>query len=990
MDKDSSYIDDPYSTRIPVQYRKGEFSSYYGGRKNGWIEHPLIFNRRISVSDNNTIDTIFGYNDRTGEIKILMDDFIIKIEVWWLGNAPFEYQNVSIIKNLNFEGYGDISKVIPKNCTLSNEECIKQHRNKYDIGNSNCPFNNKWGSSHGHIVAYVTSKKHDKYSILNLPAHIQGTPSQFELSIYAYKPIINLSTTLMLSNQSKIDELINAIKDCRIEDIKSIIINDNLSCCFQCNSNGETNIETLLANINKYLNINDIYDIKKLICTNSFAHSIDVSNFSLCWSCKSPLLDIYHDIELNELKRIKLEDELLYDNIIKSGDASLNRGVCVKWLVNFTNTHNCWNWPTWRVAINIIKPATAHSRVRYVHLPGIASAANVGEADIFISHTWGGRWGDLVSAALSSINEGNENNKDTITRVWIDLFAVRQWNGNILDICFPNVVKQVKCVLVIVSTSELQRVSELRYKSIMDNGIDLLNNSERRSIPFMRTWCLAEINSAVEFNIPLIIACGKYKIDTNCTDMYKRYIFETNTPLLYNLQFLVFIEKSEAQFEEDRIRILNEVINGIGIDHVNDAVKGAIISSMYSSKCHCIRLAVLGFMDFLNNEIEKWNVNKSENDLFDSLVACCIGGYIDLFNYIINKTCTFDKILNIFLLIKDEDGLTLLVHSIRSGKVKMVNILISLGSNVNEVSNDSWSPLLYAIEFGNIELIKILINAGADIYFESRSLLSPLSFSCQTGNLKCCEYLLTKCNCDIESREGVGYTNLCLATKFNKINLMKYLINKGADCNARDNWGKSIINWAFDTKRLDVMQELLLSSDIDINIAIFTKEKVLTVLDLAVEYGDNDLINLLKKYNASTLMELHLKFGHIQVNEKDLNRLIKDKGLDIKQAGLIYMTIPIGYNTLIERNYPKIGEIVNMNEIKKPSNIWTNGIVTKGPHWNIEENEDSVNNNEYKYGYIVKLIVEDLKVIVYWPLAKIKCLEHRVGYENKYDLVYTY
>jgi ankyrin repeat protein len=611
---------------------------------------------------------------------------------------------------------------------------------------------------------------------------------------------------------------------------------------------------------------------------------------------------------------------------------------------------------------------------------------------IFLYHTLGGgTWGDLVAAAVSSIREGNDiNNEDVTTRVWIDLFAVRQWKGNILDICFPEVVKQVKCVLVIVSTSELIRVSELRYKSIIGNGTDLLNASERRSIPFMRTWCLAEINSAVEFNIPLIIACGKNKIDTNCTDMYKRFIFETNTPLMYNMQFLVFVENSEAQFKEDSIRILNEVINGVGIDRVNDTVKGAIISSMYSSKCHCIRLAVLGFMNLLNNQIKHWNVNNKDKDLFDSLIACCIGGYIDLFNYIIDKTCTFDNILNNFLLIKDEDGITLLIHSVRSGKIKMVDLLISYGSNVNEVSNDTWSPLLYAVEFGNIELIISLINAGANVFFESRASLTALSFSCQTGNLKCCEYLLSTCNCDIDSREGVGYTNLFLATKFNKIKLMNYLIIKGADCNARDNCGKPIISWAFDSKRLDVLQELLYCCDIDINIAIFTKEKVMTVLDLAIENGDNDFINLLKYYNASTLLELHLKHGHIQVNDKDINRLVKSKGLDINESGLIYMTIPIGYNTLIERNYPKLGEIVNMNEIRKPSNLWTNGIVSKGPDWNIEEDEDSVKNNEYKYGYIVKLLAQDLKLIVYWPLAKIKCVEHRVGYDDKYDLVYTY
>ena len=43
----------------------------------------------------------------------------------------------------------------------------------------------------------------------------------------------------------------------------------------------------------------------------------------------------------------------------------------------------------------------------------------VGEADSFGSHCWGATWGQLV-ASLADQADPNR-------RVWIDVFAVRQW-----------------------------------------------------------------------------------------------------------------------------------------------------------------------------------------------------------------------------------------------------------------------------------------------------------------------------------------------------------------------------------------------------------------------------------------------------------------------------------------------------------------------------------------------------------------------------------
>jgi hypothetical protein len=103
--------------------------------------------------------------------------------------------------------------------------------------------------------------------------------------------------------------------------------------------------------------------------------------------------------------------------------------VPVEWLVRFAHAHQCWDWPTWRVQRDIVRPACAARRCRYVELPEVAP--HCGGADLFISHFWGGTFGTLVGAAILGARRGR--------RVWVDLCAVRQFPGNEADLDFDGV-----------------------------------------------------------------------------------------------------------------------------------------------------------------------------------------------------------------------------------------------------------------------------------------------------------------------------------------------------------------------------------------------------------------------------------------------------------------------------------------------------------------------------------------------------------------------
>ena len=313
-------------------------------------------------------------------------------------------------------------------CGLAPEDCKMLHASALDIGEKKCNETGYWFSSNGHVVAVVPSKKGDVFTAVNIPAHIQGTPAIFELRISAWKQIgpdrsLPLSTSLSSSLATEcIDELLRMVRDdSSPEEVEELLRDNCFSITHQNSDVGVTAIELLNGKACSFYadKPERLRKMCDLLCINGYAHESNASAAaaapmgrtltagptpasSCCWCCKAALDPTHTEIEEQERLRVLNEDESLFGVNIQSvppnetfenaSRAALMRGVDIRWLEQFTNMHQCWAWPTWRVVANIIKPATAHSRVRYIHLPGVSTAARIGKVDIFLSHAWGGIW----------------------------------------------------------------------------------------------------------------------------------------------------------------------------------------------------------------------------------------------------------------------------------------------------------------------------------------------------------------------------------------------------------------------------------------------------------------------------------------------------------------------------------------------------------------------------------------------------------------------
>jgi len=102
----------------------------------------------------------------------------------------------------------------------------------------------------------------------------------------------------------------------------------------------------------------------------------------------------------------------------------------------------------------------------------------------------------------------------------------------------------------------------------------------------------------------------------------------------------------------------------------------------------------------------------------------------------------------------------------------------------------------------------MLINAGAKIGIPTKIGLTELIVAADFGDLELVKLILSKKN-NIDSINVYGESALIRASLRGHKEVVKYLINQGADKNIKDKSGKTALDWAVENK-FDDVRELLL------------------------------------------------------------------------------------------------------------------------------------------------------------------------------------
>ncbi len=136
-----------------------------------------------------------------------------------------------------------------------------------------------------------------------------------------------------------------------------------------------------------------------------------------------------------------------------------------------------------------------------------------------------------------------------------------------------------------------------------------------------------------------------------------------------------------------------------------------------------------------------------------------------------------------------------------AGDLEMVQALIKAGADVNIKVNTGQSWLVLAVRHRKFEIVKALVAAGADVNMRSAGYdpyqkdMTPLFIAVNEGDIQTVQFLLDK-GADVNAKDSWGRTTLMQVVPNASVELVQLLINRGADVNLKDNSGESSLKVA--------------------------------------------------------------------------------------------------------------------------------------------------------------------------------------------------
>lgn len=379
-----------------------------------------------------------------------------------------------------------------------------------------------------------------------------------------------------------------------------------------------------------------------------------------------------------------------------------DRGVQVSWLLQFTEEKACWDYPTWKVVQDIIRPETEARKCRYSDLPGMVVSGSVGKRYIFVSHAWGSLWGDLVSASLDGV--------PLESFVWIDVFAIMQWDDSLQRHLQERDLRQLTavvamsdallCVVGCDTESERQLISA--GKKLLALPSEIL-----RRVPFQRIWCLEEIHTALQCGKTVVCTLGNRTGDA-------REFRPCDVELIPALYFGLDVAEAQATVARDRVAILRKVQARDGVAVVNARLRGALIGAL-ATRYHpeVRRIALSGATSQLGEVRDQLDECRGPYAVTPLAAAAALGD-----TRLVHSLLVAGSPLRGALFWAAEAGHAGVVRALLAARADVSETISCDGEQGDKYNLVGMSALMAAANGNHFEAVQVLLQAGAPINAE--------------------------------------------------------------------------------------------------------------------------------------------------------------------------------------------------------------------------------------------------------------------------------
>ncbi|XP_029023352.1 histone-lysine N-methyltransferase EHMT2 isoform X2 [Betta splendens] len=240
------------------------------------------------------------------------------------------------------------------------------------------------------------------------------------------------------------------------------------------------------------------------------------------------------------------------------------------------------------------------------------------------------------------------------------------------------------------------------------------------------------------------------------------------------------------------------------------------------------------------------------------------------------------------------------------GLLEICYILIQAGAQVDAQDKDLRTPLLEAIINNHIEVARYLIQNSACVYHVEEDGYTGLHHAAKLGNLEIVRMLLETGQVDVNAQDNGGWTPIIWAAEHKHVEVIKALLNRGADVTVKDKELNVCLHWAAYAGNVDIA-ELVLNAGCslasvnmhgDTPLHIAAREGYLECVTLFLSRGaDIDIMNREGDTPLSLARSDTPVWVALQINRKlrrgITNRMLRTEKIICSDVAQGYENVPI-------------------------------------------------------------------------------------------------